>query len=185
MSSVPAPAPDSTTGASALSPTPTPPPGSGSTPAAVVAPRASGPGLTTSPGYPYESDSRTAGGLLIAAVLVVVWTGMIAPLLHVQLTYTGGDAAALIGVLLVLALVLKAPALIMDDDPAAGGEPSTMRILTIAIVLTFCALMLKSGWDKQALPSLENQGNWVWLITAAIGGKALQKFAEVKEEAKK
>src|SRR5690242_13870677 len=146
MSSVPAPAPDPTTGASALAPPPTPPPVSGTTPPAIVAPRSSGPGLTTSPGYPYESDSRTAGGVLIAAVLVILWTGVAAPLLHIQLTYTGGDAAALIGVLLVLALVLKAPALIMDDDPAAGGEPSTMRILTIAIVLSFCALMLKSGW---------------------------------------
>src|SRR5690349_5518095 len=133
MSSVPAPAPDSTIGAPALAPPPTPPP----TPPAIVAPRSSGPGVTTSPGYPYESDSRTAGGVLLAAVLVILWTGVAAPLLHIQLTYTGGDAAALIGVLLVLALVLKAPALIMDDDPAAGGEPSTMRILTIAIVLSF------------------------------------------------
>jgi hypothetical protein len=42
--------------------------------------------------------------------------------------------------------------------------------------------MLKEGWDKQTLPNLENQGNWVWLVTAALGAKALQKYAEVKDK---
>jgi len=77
---------------------------------------------------------------------------------------------------------MEAPTLIMDDTAAAGGEPSTMRILTLAIILTFCFLMLKVGWDKQTLPSLENQGNWVWLVTAALGGKVLQKYAEVSDK---
>jgi hypothetical protein len=31
---------------------------------------------------------------------------------------------------------------------------------------------------------LDNQSNWVWLITAALGGKALQKFAEVQDKKK-
>jgi hypothetical protein len=44
--------------------------------------------------------------------------------------------------------------------------------------------MLRTGWNTGSLPSLENQGNWVWLVTAALGGKALQKFAEVQEKNK-
>jgi hypothetical protein len=98
--------------------------------------------------------------------------------------YTGGGAAAATGILLVLALILEAPGLIMDDSPEAGGEPSTMRILALVIVITFCTLMLRTGWNNGAPPSLENQGNWVWLVTAALGGKALQKFAEVQEKGK-
>jgi len=102
------------------------------------------------------------------------------PIFGVKLSFTGGDAAASACALFVLALIMQAPALIMDAGAAEGGEPSTMRILTLAIVLTFCALMLKTGWDKQTLPSLENQGNWVWLVTAALGGKALQTYTETK-----
>ncbi len=57
-----------------------------------------------------------------------------------------------------------------------------MRILTLAIVLTFCAMMLRTGWNEGKLPSLEDQKNWVWLVTAALDGKAVQKFAEVPEK---
>jgi multisubunit Na+/H+ antiporter MnhB subunit len=98
--------------------------------------------------------------------------------------FTGGGAAAAVGILLVLALILEAPSLIMDDSPSAGGEPSTMRILTLAIVLVFCLLMLRTGWNSGTLPSLQDQGNWVWLVTAALGGKALQKFAEIQDKGK-
>jgi hypothetical protein len=44
--------------------------------------------------------------------------------------------------------------------------------------------MMGNGWKSGSLRSLENQGNGVWLVTAAIGGKALQKFAEVQEKGK-
>jgi hypothetical protein len=70
----------------------------------------------------------------------------------------------------------------MDDRPEEGGEPSTMRILSLSIVLTFCVIMLRNGWNNNQLPSLEQQGNWVWLVTAALGGKALQKYAEAQEK---
>jgi hypothetical protein len=125
-----------------------------------------------------------AAALLIAGLLVILWTGVATTVFRLKLGYTGGDAAASAGILFILALVLEAPTLIMDDSPAAGGEPSTMRILALAIVLTFCVLMLKTGWDTNALPNLNNQSNWVWLITAALGGKALQKFAETKDQGK-
>jgi hypothetical protein len=72
----------------------------------------------------------------------------------------------------------------MDDAPEAGGEPSTMRILTLIIVLTFAVLVVRTGWNTGTLPNLDNQSNWVWLITAALGGKALQKFAEVQDKKK-
>jgi hypothetical protein len=82
----------------------------------------------------------------------------------------------------VVALIVWRPSLIMDDAPDQGGEPSTMRILALAVVVTFCIIMLRTGWDTNALPTLKDQSNWVWLVTAALGGKALQKYAEVQQK---
>lgn len=184
MSSIPVPAPQPSdrpavatatpTGAAATgAPGPTPPlPGGGPVPTPVPT------------GYPYQPNHRLAAALLAGGLLVIVGTGLATTVFGLKLAYTGGDAAASAGILFVLALIMEAPTLIMDDSPTAGGEPSTMRILALAIVLTFCILMLKTGWDRQALPSLENQGNWVWLVTAALGGKALQKFAEIRDQGK-
>jgi hypothetical protein len=148
----------------------------------VAPPGAPPPGKPTT--YPYAPNHLLAAALFIGGLLVIFGTGLATTVFRARLAYTGGDAAASAGILFVLALLMEAPTLVMDDSPAAGGEPSTMRILALAIVLTFCILMLKTGWDKQALPSLENQGNWVWLVTAALGGKALQKFAEIKDQGK-
>lgn len=95
---------------------------------------------------------------------------------------TGGGAAAAIAILFLVALIVWRPALIMDDAPDQGGEPSTMRILALAVVVTFCIIMLRTGWNTNALPPLKEQSNWVWLVTAALGGKALQKYAEVQQK---
>lgn len=94
---------------------------------------------------------------------------------------TGGGAAAAAAILLLVALIVWRPALIMDDAPDQGGEPSTMRILALAVVVTFCIIMLRTGWNTGALPSLAGQQEWVWLVTAALGGKAVQKYFEVQE----
>jgi hypothetical protein len=124
--------------------------------------------------------------LLIAALVVIFGTGVWFlymksqnPMSWYPPGYTGGGAAAAAGILIVLALVLRYPTLIMDDTPAAGGEPSTMRIMSLAIILTFCLIMVRTGWNSGGLPSVD--GNWVWLVTAALGGKVLQKFAEVRD----
>jgi hypothetical protein len=131
---------------------------------------------------PYQPQSLLASGLLAAALFVIFGTGIwcFYNKSGVPLGYTSGGAAAAVGILIVLALVLRYPTLIMDDAPAAGGEPSTMRIMSLAIVLTFCLIMLRTGWNSGTLPSLSGQSEWVWLVTAALGGKAVQKFAEVQ-----
>lgn len=91
-----------------------------------------------------------------------------------------GGAAALVAILLAVAMVLAFPSVIMDTTDAGGGA-STMRILCIAIIFTFCAIELHTAWNEGVVPSLQDQGNWVWLVTAALGGKALQKYAEIKQ----
>jgi hypothetical protein len=160
-------------------------PGSPATPAEVqpAAPRAD---IQVKIAPPAKSDNQTilALVLLVAGLAIIIGTGAYWMYFHQSPGYTGGGAAAASGVLLLLALLVDRPALIMDDAPDAGGEPSTMRILTLIIVLTFAVLMVRTGWNTGTLPSLENQGNWIWLVTAAIGGKALQKFAEVQDKNK-
>ena len=116
------------------------------------------------------------------AILIILGTAGWWALTKTPPGYSSGSAAAAVLFLVVVALVLARPTLIMDDAPGEGGEPSTMRILSLAIVLTFCAIMLRNGWNGGELPSLEQQGNWVWLVTAALGGKALQKYAEVQQK---
>jgi len=139
-------------------------------------------GSTSSGKLPYQPQPRLAAILLAAALVIIIGTGVWYMAEKQPPGYTGGGAAAAAGILFVLAMILEWPALIMDDSVEAGGEPSTMRIMALAIVLTFCLVMLRTGWNSGALPSLENQGNWVWLVTAALGGKALQKFAEVQDK---
>lgn len=144
------------------------------------------------PGEPAGPERPPANGqgnhllalVLLSAGLVVIFGTGLWLAWYPGLGYTAGGSAACAGVLFFLALLVERPTLIMDDAPEAGGEPSTMRILTVIIVLTFAVLMLRTGWNTGSLPSLENQGNWVWLVTAALGGKALQKFAEVQEKNK-
>lgn len=135
-------------------------------------------------GYPYESNKAGALVLLVVALVVILVTGISYVWTGKTPGYTGGGAAATVGILLILALMLAAPTLILDDAPEAGGEPSTMRILSLAVVFTFCVITLRTGWNDGRLPSLENEGNWVWLVTAALGGKAVQKYSEVQQKKK-
>lgn len=130
----------------------------------------------------FQYGAKIAGALFVVAILIVFGTATWWAFTKTPPGYSSGSAAATVLFLVVVALVVARPTLIMDDVPSEGGEPSTMRILSLAIVLTFCAIMLRNGWNDGELPSLEQQGNWVWLVTAALGGKALQKYAEVQQK---
>lgn len=133
--------------------------------------------------------SSSAGTALTTLGVIAFGAAMLVPIIFVAWRvigkesppFSGGGAAAFVSALLGLGLVLTQPSLIMDDAPAAGGEPSTMRILCLAIIFAFVAMALRTAWNTGSIPSLENQGNWVWLVTAALGGKAVQKFAEIKD----
>jgi hypothetical protein len=127
----------------------------------------------------FPHGPRIAACLFAVAIAIILGTAAWWAFAKTPPGYSSGSAAASVLFLVVVVLVFARPALIMDDQPEKGGEPSTMRILSLAIVLIFCAIMLRNGWNDGKLPSLEQQGNWVWLVTAALGGKALQKYAEV------
>lgn len=130
---------------------------------------------------PFQPNPWLAKVFLIAGLAIILATGLWWFWKRTSPGFTGGGVAATAGILFVLALIFYAPTLIMDDSPENGGEPSTMRIISLVIVLTFCALMLRTGWNAGTLPTLAGESNWVWLVTAALGGKVLQRYAEVKE----
>src|SRR2546425_5811041 len=68
---------------------------------------------TSSPSK-YEPNTRLAGILLAAALVVIFGTGIYLMIWHTSPGYTGGGAAATAGILLLLALVLQFPTLITD-----------------------------------------------------------------------
>jgi len=55
-----------------------------------------------------------------------------------------------------------------------------------AVATSVSQFLDKPGSSTQCILASQqlNQGNWVWLVTAALGGKALQKFAEVQDKGK-
>lgn len=92
--------------------------------------------------------------------------------------FSGGGAAAFMCVLIAIGLVFRFPGLI-KDGAGSEGEASTMRVSCLAVVFSFVAIVLRTGWNSGSLPSLEQQSNWVFLVSAAIGGKALQSWIEL------
>jgi hypothetical protein len=130
----------------------------------------------------FKYGTAIAAVLFAVAILITLGTAAWWAFTKTPPGYSSGSAAAAVLFLTVVALVLARPSLTMDDTPGEGGEPSTMRILSLAIVLTFCAIMLRNGWNDGELPSLKEESQWVWLVTAALGGKALQKYAEVQQK---
>ena len=88
-------------------------------------------------------------------------------------TYGGGVAA--VGLFLViLGLVFWFPTLLSDDT----GATSTMRVAVLMVVALFVVLTTKAGWGAPDLEHLKLPETWVWVLAAALGGKAFQSFAE-------
>jgi len=53
-----------------------------------------------------------------------------------------------------------------------------------AVATSVSQFLDKPGSSTQRILASQqlNQGNWVWLVTAPLGGKALQKFPEVRDK---
>lgn len=85
-------------------------------------------------------------------------------------------AAALF--LVIVGLVIRFPALLTDGTVTDAGVPavSTMRISVLLIVSVFA--ILKAGWAAPTLEGLKIDPSWAWVLGAALGGKAVQSFAE-------
>lgn len=112
------------------------------------------------------------GLFLIGLGALALAGAVLSPLLGGS-TETGGVAA--VGMFLViLGLVFYFPSLLNDDT----GATSTMRVAVLMVVSLFVVLTLKAGWGADTLEKLKLQDSWVWVLAAALGGKAFQSFAE-------
>src|SRR5437868_175147 len=135
--------------------------------------------------FPYAAQPRLARLFFISALVIAfgqaIWEVLSAfRVPHVPELTVGGGAAALTAVLFAVGLLCQAPVLILDDSPQAGGEPSAMRILALAIVLIFCVLTLRTGWYHGTVPTIS--GEWIGILMAALGGKVAQSFVENRDQ---
>jgi len=107
------------------------------------------------------------GALLIAAGLAgLVYTAF--------RSLQDGGTPAISLFLVIIGLIFYFPTLLEGDL----GTTSTMRVAVLMLVSLFIILTVKVGWHETSLASLKLDPNWVWVLAAALGGKAAQSFSE-------
>lgn len=100
-------------------------------------------------------------------------------------TTNDGSVPAISTVLLLLGIALYLPDLLMENNGAQpqqdnGAQPpaSTMRFAVLAVIIVFCLLTIKHGWNAPSLADLSLSESWSWILGVAFGGKALQRWGE-------
>lgn len=91
--------------------------------------------------------------------------------------YSGLDQGALPALsflLMMIGLAFAFPSLLEESV----GAVSTMRIITFAVVMVFCVIYLKIGWDLGNFEQFTIDDTWFYILGLAFGAKTLQKFAE-------
>ncbi len=106
--------------------------------------------------------------LVVAGVVGLAWAGI-----RAADTNAGGIAAVSL-LLVILGFVFYFPSLLDDDT----HQTSTMRVVVLLVVSLFMVLTMKAGWEAHSLADLQLQEKWVWVLVAALGGKAAQSFSE-------
>jgi len=95
--------------------------------------------------------------------------------------FTSGSIPAASFLSIMIGFVFYFPSMLEE----AKGEVSTMRIIVFAVVMVFCMLYIKTGWETASFQKLSIDDTWVYILGLAFGSKAFQKFAEVKEDVAK
>lgn len=114
------------------------------------------------------SPSRLGAGLILVGL-----AGFILTVFDLIPAEPGAGAAVSLFLVLV-GLVFHFPTLLSDDT----DRTSTMRVSVLMIVSVFLLLTLKVGWGATTLEELHLSESWIWVLAAAMGGKAFQSFAE-------
>lgn len=57
-----------------------------------------------------------------------------------------------------------------------NNEMSAMRVLVYMIIAVFITLVIKNGWNHDDLGEVDT--NWMYIVLAALGGKAVQSYTE-------
>lgn len=96
--------------------------------------------------------------------------------------YSGLDEGALPAAsffLILIGMVFHFPTLLQE----AKGEISTMRVIVFAVVMVFCVIHLKIGWNAGTFKDFNIDQTWIYILGLAFGSKVFQKFGE--DETKK
>lgn len=86
-----------------------------------------------------------------------------------------GTAAAIAFMVILIGVCFLFP------DMLKGGvneTVSTMRVSVFSVTCVFIFFCIKYGWDKGDFASIGINAYWTSIIIAALGGKAVQSFAE-------
>jgi hypothetical protein len=67
----------------------------------------------------------------------------------------------------------------LEESP---GSISTMRIIVFAIVMVFCVIYLKIGWNLNNFENFTIDKTWIYILGLAFGSKVFQKFGEEQEK---
>lgn len=89
-----------------------------------------------------------------------------------------GDRLAIALVLVLVALPLLYPTMLREN-----GAVSTMRAIVYLIVGLFSVLTIRAGWSATTLVDLKIDPWWAAIVSAAIGGKAVQSLGESQASA--
>ena len=68
----------------------------------------------------------------------------------------------------------------MLQEPSGGF--STMRVVVFAIVMLFCLIYLKIGWEQSSLAQFTIDKPWIYILGLAFGSKVFQRFGENKTQ---
>jgi multisubunit Na+/H+ antiporter MnhB subunit len=104
-------------------------------------------------------------GVLVVSLLLFL-TGLSAP-------GAAGNRMAIALVLLLVALPLLYPTMLRE-----GRAVSTMRAIVYLVVGLFAVLTIRVGWGASTIADIKIDPWWATIISAAIGGKAVQSLGE-------
>jgi hypothetical protein len=151
---------------------------------ATVAPalEATAPAAPAVPSPASPSSSPSAALSTLGRICVALGVGclvLVAALVALGHPVDGALPACAL-VLVVHGMALCFPTLLQDGTTAPGGgaNVSTMRVAVLVVVDVFALVTVKAGWSTASLADLKIDPSWAWVLGAALGGKAVQSFAE-------
>ncbi len=122
---------------------------------------------------------KTLGKLLIyAGILGFVYAAVMSFTIYSGLDRGAVPAASFFFIL--IGVCFHFPSL-LEESP---GRLSTMRIIVFAVIMVFVLIYVKIGWNAGSFEEFTIDKTWVYILGLAFGGKAMQKFAEQKDDDK-
>ena len=122
-------------------------------------------------------DIKAAGRWLITLGII----GFVVAVIFSLTKYSGVDRGAIPAVSFLFVMVgmcFYFPTLLQESK----GEISTMRVVVFAVVMVFCFIYVKLGWNAGSFEDFKIDSTWIYILGLAFGSKVFQKFAEEEDK---